>query len=87
MYIITLITATLLISLSGQGDIITNFTATLSCISNVGPGLEKVGPICTYSFYSGFNTFVLAIVMIAGRLELVTLFVVFSKYFMNPNRV
>lgn len=87
MYIVTLITATLLISLSGQGDIITNFTATLSCISNVGPGLEEVGPICTYSFYSGFNTFVLAIVMIAGRLELVTLFVVFSKYFMNPNRV
>ena len=87
MYIITLLTATLLISLGSQGDLITNFTATLSCISNVGPGLKAVGPVCTYSFYNGFNTFVLAIVMIAGRLELVTLFVVFSKFFINPNRV
>lgn len=87
MYIITLIAATLLISVSGQGDLITNFTGTLSCISNVGPGLEQVGPICTYSFYNGFNTFVLTLVMIAGRLELVTLFVVFSKYFIHPNRV
>ena len=87
MYIITLLAATLLISLSGQGDLISNFTGALSCISNVGPGLEKVGPVCTYSFYNGFNTFVLAIVMIAGRLELVTLFVVFSKYFIHPDRV
>ena len=87
MYIITLIASTFLISLFGQGDLISNFTASLSCISNVGPGLADVGPVCTYSFYNAFSTFVLAIVMIAGRLELVTLFVVFSKYFINPDRV
>ena len=87
MYLITLIIATFLISLSGQGDIVTNFTAVLSCISNVGPGLKGVGPTCTYTFYNSFNKFVLSIVMVAGRLELSTLFIIFSRCFWNSNRV
>ena len=87
IYILTLASSTILISLFGHGDMITNFTASLSCISNVGPGLADVGPVCTYSFYDNFSKFVLSIVMIAGRLELATLFVIFSKYYLRPYRV
>ncbi len=87
MYFITLILATLLISIPGNGNLVTNLTATLSCISNVGPGLDSVGPVFTYHFYDGFSKFVLSMVMIAGRLELSTFFIIFSRFFWDPHRV
>ena len=59
----------------------------LSCISNVGPGFGGVGPVCTYSFYDSFSTAVLSLVMVAGRLELSTFFILFSRFFWDPNRV
>ena len=87
LYVLTLSAGTLLISLTGQGDPVTNFTAVLSCISNVGPGLDGVGPTCTYSFYGSFSKFVLSLVMVAGRLELSTFFILFSRFFWDPYRV
>ena len=87
MYTFTLIFATLIISLVDPVGLVTNFTAVLSCISNVGPGLEGVGPTCTFNFYSNFSKFVLSLVMIAGRLELTTLFIIFTKYFWKPGKV
>ena len=87
MYFITLIVGTFLISVTGQGNLVTNLTAALSCISNVGPGLDSVGPVCTYHFYNGFSKLVLSLVMIAGRLELSTFFILFSRFFWDPNRV
>lgn len=86
MYFLTLMAATILISVTGEGDFVTNFTAVLSCISNVGPGLEGVGPTCTFHFYDGFCKFVLALVMVAGRLELSTFFILFSRFFWDPYR-
>lgn len=87
MYIITLLVGTLLVSVTGQGDLVTNFTAALTCISNVGPGLESVGPVCNFHFYDGFSKFVLSMIMIAGRLELSTFFIIFSRFFWDPHRV
>ena len=86
-YIITLIVATMLISLTGEGNLVSNFTATLSCISNVGPGLDMVGPECNYHFYSSFGKLVLSFVMIAGRLELSTFMIFFTSYFWRSNKV
>ena len=87
LYLFTLMAGTFLISITGCGDLVTNFTAVLSCISNVGPGFGGVGPVCTYSFYDGFSTYVLSLVMVAGRLELSTFFILFSRFFWDPNRV
>ena len=87
MYFITLIVGTFLISVTGLGNLVTNFTAVLSCISNVGPGLDSVGPVFTYHFYDGFSKLVLSMVMIAGRLELSTFFILFSRFFWDPYRV
>ena len=87
MYIFTLVIATLVVSLADPVGLVTNFTAVLSCISNVGPGLEAVGPTCTFSFYSDFSKFVLTLVMIAGRLELSTLFIIFTSYYWRPYKV
>lgn len=85
-FIFTLAAGTLIVSVDGA-DLVTNFTAVLSCLSNVGPGLCKVGPIGNFDFYSNFSTFFLALVMIAGRLELNTFFLLLSRHFWNPDKV
>ena len=77
VYIIVLIICALFISVDGY-DTTTNFTASLACISNIGPGLNMVGPYGTYSIFSNFSKFVLSIEMIAGRLELFPILILFS---------
>ena len=76
-YVLLLMMGTLLISLDDLYDFETNFSAALSCISNVGPGLGMVGPMGSYAEYSGFSKIVLSIVMLAGRLELFPILVLF----------
>ncbi len=76
-YILLLLFGTLLISLDNLYDIETNFTATLTCISNVGPGLGAVGPMGNFAGYSGFSKIVLSVIMLAGRLELFPILVLF----------
>ena len=86
-YIVTLLAGTLLISLTGDGNLISNFTAVLTCISNVGPGLDLVGPVCNFHFYSGFSKFVLSFIMVAGRLELTTFLIIFTRFFWRPEKI
>ncbi|MDY6037670.1 MAG: TrkH family potassium uptake protein [Eubacterium sp.] len=85
MYIAVMFAGTLLIAFDGY-DLVTSFSAALTCISNVGPGFNAVGPSMNFSGFSDFSTFVLAILMIAGRLELFTFFVLFSPKYWNSNR-
>lgn len=86
LYVAILFIGTFLISFDGN-DIPTNFTAALTCLSNVGPGLGGVGPSMNFEGFSNFSTFVLSILMIAGRLELFTFVMLFSPHFWNSNRV
>lgn len=48
----------------------TNITAVTTCINNVGPGFDKIGPAASFSLYNNFSTVVLAIAMLLGRLEI-----------------
>lgn len=73
-----------IISIDGF-DPMTNFTASLTCMSNVGPGLAGVGPVRNFYNYSDFSTLVLSLTMIAGRLELYTFMILFSRHFWNPD--
>ena len=57
----------------------TNFTAVLACFNNIGPGLEAVGPTCNFSAYSDLSKLVLAADMLAGRLEIFPILVLFSR--------
>ena len=74
---LVLLICAILISFDGF-NLETNFTASLSCISNVGPrfGIEPVG---TFDMFSNFSKFILSIEMIAGRLELLPVLALFSK--------
>ena len=57
----------------------TNFSAVLACFNNIGPGLEAVGPTCNFSAFSDLSKLVLSFAMLAGRLEIFPILVLFSK--------
>lgn len=59
-------------------DFETNFTATVSCFNNVGPGLSGVGPASSYAAYSDFSKIVLSVAMLLGRLEIFPLLIALS---------
>lgn len=85
LYVGALFIGAFLISFDGK-DMITNFSAAMTCLSNVGPGFGGVGPAFNFSDYSNFSTFILSILMIAGRLELFTFVMLFSPHFWNSNK-
>ena len=66
----------LLISFDGE-NFTTNFTAVLATLNNIGPGLDAVGPTCNFGFFSNFSKYVLMFDMLAGRLELFPLLILF----------
>ena len=55
-----------------------NFSATLACISNVGPAFEAVGPYASYATYNAFSKILLAFTMLLGRLEILPVLILFS---------
>ena len=57
----------------------TNFSAVLCTFNNIGPGLEAVGPTCNFSQYSDLSKLVLSWAMLAGRLEIFPILVLFSR--------
>lgn len=76
-YVLIVISSFILISVDGF-SITTNLSAVLSCFNNIGPGLELVGPASNYSSYSAFSKIVLIVDMLAGRLEIYPILVLFT---------
>ena len=77
-YVLIIVAIFVIISLDGF-SVGTNFTAVICTFNNIGPGLEAVGPTCNFSIFSDFSTFVLSIGMLAGRLEIFPILVLFSR--------
>lgn len=77
-YMIIFTISLLLVTLDNF-DLITNFTAVATTLNNVGPGLSQVGPMSNFSCFSNFSTVILTFNMLAGRLELFPLLLLFSK--------
>lgn len=75
-FIMLFVISALLVSLEGQG-FITTFTSVTTCMNNIGPGLDKVGPTCNFGFLSPLTKYVLMFDMLAGRLELFPLLLLF----------
>lgn len=55
-----------------------NFSAVLTCISNVGPAFEAVGPYSSFAGYSGVSKIILTFTMVLGRLEILPVLILFS---------
>ncbi len=58
--------------------LVTNFTAVAATVNNIGPGLDMVGPTVNFSFFNPFSKLVLIFDMLAGRLELLPMLLLFS---------
>jgi trk system potassium uptake protein TrkH len=76
IYLLIFMASLFLVSLSCE-DLVTNFTAVLATINNIGPGLGKVGPAGNFAFYSDFSKLVFVFDMLAGRLELFPMLILF----------
>lgn len=77
-YVFLMIVSCLLISLDGF-SVGTNLSAVLACFNNIGPGIEAVGPTCNFGAFSDLSKFVLIADMLAGRLEIFPILVLFSR--------
>ena len=61
-----------------------SFSAAVASITNLGPGLGSVGPAGNYQALSDLQLNILSSLMLIGRLELFTVFVLFSRAFWKP---
>jgi len=76
IYFVCILIIFMLISLE-PFDFETNFTATVSCFNNVGPGMSAVGPMSSYAEYSVFSKILLSFAMLLGRLEIFPILIAF----------
>ena len=77
VYILIFTVSVLLLSLE-RFDLVTTFTAVASCINNIGPGLEVVGPMGNFSAFSPAAKLLLAFDMLVGRLEIFPMLLLFA---------
>lgn len=77
-YILIFVISVVAVSFDNH-DMITNFTAVSAAINNIGPGLELVGPTQNFKFFSVPSKLVLIFDMLAGRLELFPMLLLFNK--------
>ncbi len=76
VYFVIYLFSLLLLSIDNF-DFTTNFTAVAATINNIGPGLEMVGPTQNFSIFSHFSKYILIFDMLAGRLELFPMLILF----------
>lgn len=80
LYFMSVVTLTFALLLSGL-DFVTAFSAIIACINNMGPGLGSVGPSTNYASLTDFQSWVCALAMILGRLEIIPLLVICTGAF------
>ncbi|WP_425261788.1 TrkH family potassium uptake protein [Rubrivivax sp. RP6-9] len=80
IYGATLTVLTMVLLFSGL-DVVTAFTAVIACVNNIGPGLGEVGPAVNYGGLNDFQTWVCTFAMMLGRLELLSVLVLFTPQF------
>ena len=81
-YVIIVAASCVLLSIDrGNFPFTTNFTAVLACFNNIGPGLELVGPAGNYGAYAPASKIILVLDMLAGRLEIFPILMLFGSGF------
>ncbi len=80
MYGATLVGLTMALLFTGL-DVVTAFTAVIACVNNIGPGLGEVGPALNYGGLDDLQTWICTFAMLLGRLELLSVLVLFTPAF------
>lgn len=84
LWLMLAVAGTLLLTLEA-GDLVTAMTASLTCLSNVGPGLGGVGPTQNFAFFSPGAKLLLSFLMLAGRLEIYPVLLLFAPEIWRKN--
>ena len=77
IYVALILLGGFLLSLENRYDMMTNFSAALTCVSNVGPGFGAVGPAGSFAGYGPFGKLLASFLMLAGRLEIFPMLALF----------
>ncbi len=77
LYLFIILGVIFVLSFDGHG-FFSDFSATLACISNIGPGFDAVGPYSSFSDYNYLSKIILTITMLVGRLEILPVLILFS---------
>ncbi|PKL18575.1 MAG: potassium transporter [Spirochaetae bacterium HGW-Spirochaetae-5] len=80
LYILMLLITTFIAASSGA-DVETSFTSALATLGNIGPGFGKVGPTDNFAFFPAYVKWWFSFAMLAGRLELYTVLILFTTVF------
>ena len=75
-YMVIFVTSVFILAFD-EHDLVTNFTAVLATLNNIGPGLSQVGPMGNFSSFTPLSKYVLMFDMLAGRLELYPMLMIF----------
>ena len=76
LFMLILLGCTFVVSFDGY-DFTVNFTAALSCMSNIGPGLSLIGPKGSFAIFSDLSKLVMTFTMLCGRLEIYAILILF----------
>ena len=76
-YMLLFVVSVLIISIEGE-SLVTTFTSVAATINNIGPGLDAVGPVGTFAHFSWWSKLVLIFDMLAGRLEILPMLLLFA---------
>jgi len=80
LYLFLFIIGTVIVVATGV-DPVTSASSVATCMAGIGPGLGQVGPMSNYAHMPEVSKIVLSLLMIIGRLEIITVFTIFSRSF------
>ena len=80
LYLFLFMTGTVILAVNGA-DPVTSASSVATCMAGIGPGLGTVGPMSNYSAIPHLSKIVLSLIMLIGRLEIITVFAIFSRSF------
>ncbi|MBK9389206.1 MAG: TrkH family potassium uptake protein [Bacteroidetes bacterium] len=80
LYLFIFVAGTLIVVATGP-DVVTAASAVAASLGNIGPGLGTVGPMSTYAHLPEITKLILSLLMILGRLEIISVFALFTRTF------
>jgi len=80
LYLFIFVLGTLIIVITGL-DVISASSSVATCMAGIGPGLGAVGPMSNFSTLPDITKIILSMLMILGRLEIITVFTIFTRTF------
>ena len=84
LYIVMIFVGAFIIAFENV-DLMTCFSSVITCLGNIGPGFGLIGPTENFGGFSAISKYLLSFYMLAGRLELYTLFILLTPKFWNPD--